>query len=131
MENIKENVKDWTDEEEITAYLAAILNKEAFDRSGLILSLIHISLKTKEKYFPLPMSLSALADYISVDRSSMMRELRKMKDVYKRQIHIYIQTYGTQIQISRPRANTVSALPMKSGKTPWKRCMNLQGNAPA
>jgi len=26
------------------------------------------------------MSLSALADYISVDRSSMMRELRKMKE---------------------------------------------------
>ena len=38
------------------------------------------ALKTKEKYFPLPMSLSALADYISVDRSSMMRELRKMKE---------------------------------------------------
>ena len=41
MENIKENVKDWTDEEEITAYLAAILNKEAFDRSGLIYGMGH------------------------------------------------------------------------------------------
>ena len=41
MENIKENIKDWTDEEEITAYLAAILNKEAFDRSGLIYGLGH------------------------------------------------------------------------------------------
>lgn len=38
------------------------------------------ALKTKEKYFTIPMSLSALADYISVDRSSMMRELRKMKE---------------------------------------------------
>ena len=36
--------------------------------------------KIKEKYFTIPMSLSALADYISVDRSSMMRELRKMKE---------------------------------------------------
>ena len=41
MENIKENIKDWTDEEEITAYLAAILNKEAFDRSGLIYGMGH------------------------------------------------------------------------------------------
>ena len=38
------------------------------------------ALKSKEKYFTIPMSLSSLADYISVDRSSMMRELRKMKE---------------------------------------------------
>ena len=31
--------------------------------------------------FSLPFSLSALADYISADRSAMMRELKKMRDV--------------------------------------------------
>ncbi len=36
--------------------------------------------KSKSEYFTLPMSLSALADYISVDRSAMMREIRKMKE---------------------------------------------------
>ena len=41
MEDIKKNVKDWTDEEEISAYLAAILNKEAFDKSGLIYGMGH------------------------------------------------------------------------------------------
>ena len=41
MENIKENVSDWTDEEEISAYLTAILNKEVFDRSGLIYGMGH------------------------------------------------------------------------------------------
>ena len=30
--------------------------------------------------FSLPFSLSALADYISTDRSAMMRELKKMRD---------------------------------------------------
>ena len=30
--------------------------------------------------FHLPFTLSALADYISADRSAMMRELRKMKE---------------------------------------------------
>ena len=30
--------------------------------------------------FKLPFSLSALADYISVDRSAMMREIKKIKE---------------------------------------------------
>ena len=30
--------------------------------------------------FPLPFSLSMLADYISADRSAMMREMRKMRE---------------------------------------------------
>ena len=30
--------------------------------------------------FPLPFSLSMLADYISTDRSAMMREMRKMRE---------------------------------------------------
>lgn len=41
MEDIKKNVKDWADEEEISAYLQAILNKEAFDKSGLIYGMGH------------------------------------------------------------------------------------------
>lgn len=36
MDNIKENVKDWGNEEEIKAYLRKIVRKEANDRSGLI-----------------------------------------------------------------------------------------------
>ena len=41
MEEIKNNVKDWDDEEEIGAYLAKIMRKEAFDRSGLIYGIGH------------------------------------------------------------------------------------------
>ncbi|MBQ7128928.1 MAG: citrate/2-methylcitrate synthase, partial [Clostridia bacterium] len=40
-DDIKENVKDWSDEEEIEKYLAKILNKEAFDKSGLIYGIGH------------------------------------------------------------------------------------------
>ena len=36
MDDIKEHVKDYYDEDEITAYLTKILNKEAFDKKGLI-----------------------------------------------------------------------------------------------
>lgn len=41
MEEIKESVKDWEDEEEIGAYLAKIMRKEAFDHSGLIYGIGH------------------------------------------------------------------------------------------
>lgn len=40
-ENIKENVSDWTDEEEVSAYLLKLLHKQAFDRSGLIYGMGH------------------------------------------------------------------------------------------
>lgn len=40
-EDIKKNISDWTDREEITAYLRKILNKEAFDKAGLIYGIGH------------------------------------------------------------------------------------------
>ncbi len=40
-QNIKENVSDWTDREEISEYLAKILRKEAFDGAGLIYGMGH------------------------------------------------------------------------------------------
>ena len=39
--DIKQNVNDWEDEEEIAEYLSKILNKEAFDKSGLIYGIGH------------------------------------------------------------------------------------------
>ena len=40
-DDIKAHVEDWTNEEEVTAYLQKILNKQAFDRSGLIYGMGH------------------------------------------------------------------------------------------
>ena len=40
-EDMKEQVKDWTDEEEVSRYLKALLNKEAFDHAGLIYCMGH------------------------------------------------------------------------------------------
>ncbi len=40
-DNIKKNVSDWNDEEEISAYLEKLLNKEVFDCSGLIYGMGH------------------------------------------------------------------------------------------
>jgi citrate synthase len=41
MENIKENVKNWKDRNEVEKYLLKILNKEAYDRSGKIYGIGH------------------------------------------------------------------------------------------
>ncbi len=41
MENIKENVSDYTDEDEVKEYLRKIVRKEAFDQSGLIYGMGH------------------------------------------------------------------------------------------
>ena len=38
---IKENVSDWADEKEVENYLTKIVNKEAFDRTGLIYGMGH------------------------------------------------------------------------------------------
>ncbi len=40
-EDIKKNVSDWTDREEISGYLAKILRKEAYDNAGLIYGMGH------------------------------------------------------------------------------------------
>lgn len=41
MEDLRRNVEDVTDEEQVRAYLYRLLNKEAFDRSGLIYGMGH------------------------------------------------------------------------------------------
>jgi len=40
-DDIKANIKDWQDDQEIAAYLTKILRKQAFDRTGLIYGIGH------------------------------------------------------------------------------------------
>ncbi len=40
-DDIKKNISDWYDEDEISNYLEKLLNKEAFDKSGLIYGMGH------------------------------------------------------------------------------------------
>ena len=40
-DDLKANVKDWSNEEEIREYLLKLLNKEAFDKAGLIYGMGH------------------------------------------------------------------------------------------
>lgn len=40
-DDMKQKLRDWSDEEEISRYLTALLHKEAFDRAGLIYGMGH------------------------------------------------------------------------------------------
>ena len=40
-DDMKQHIHDWNDEEEISAYLTALLHKEAFDHAGLIYGMGH------------------------------------------------------------------------------------------
>lgn len=62
MKNIKANVKDWTNDAEITDYLRKILNKEANDHSGLIYGMGH-AIYTKSD--PRAVLLRASADKLA------------------------------------------------------------------
>lgn len=41
MEDIKSNISDYSDKEEVAAYLSKIINKEAFDKKGLVYGMGH------------------------------------------------------------------------------------------
>ncbi|MBQ0136278.1 MAG: citrate/2-methylcitrate synthase [Oscillospiraceae bacterium] len=61
-DDIKANVKDWTSDEEISEYLIKILNKEAFDKSGLIYGIGHaIYTKSDPRAQMLKMAVKELA----------------------------------------------------------------------
>ena len=62
-------------------------------RDKLMTYLKYISEMTGKTEFSIPISLSDLADYLSVDRSSMMREIKKMNN------ELIINSKGTKIII--------------------------------
>src|SRR5574344_724796 len=66
IDNIKENIRDKKDEEEIRAYLEKILDKKAFDQAGLIYGLGH--------------AVYTLSDPRAVLLKEKARELAKIKD---------------------------------------------------
>lgn len=66
MEDIKANVKDWANKNEIKAYLAKIINKNAYDGSGLVYGMGH--------------AIYTLSDPRAVLLKTKAKELAKEKD---------------------------------------------------
>ena len=76
-EDIRENVSDWDSEEELTAYLKKMLDKEAFDRSGLIYGMGHAVYTLSD---PRKVILKHYADMLAEEKG-MQKELRLYENV--------------------------------------------------
>lgn len=64
-DDIEANVKDWKDEEEVEAYLDKILNKQAFDRAGLIYGIGHAIYSKSD---PRAMILKSFVEKLAVEK---------------------------------------------------------------
>ena len=64
-DDIEANVKDWKDEEEVEAYLDKILNKQAFDKAGLIYGIGHAIYSKSD---PRAMILKSFVEKLAVEK---------------------------------------------------------------
>ncbi|MBE6781422.1 MAG: citrate/2-methylcitrate synthase [Ruminococcaceae bacterium] len=99
---MKKEIRDWTDEEEIRDYLKRMLNKEAFDKSGLIYGIGHAVYtvsdprcnifrnfveqlaveKGREKEFVLYSNIHKLAPEVVAEHKNMQKKVSANIDFY-------------------------------------------------
>lgn len=75
--DIKENVKNWDDEEELTEYLDSILHKQAFDKTGLIYGMGHAVYSLSD---PRARVFKGFVEELSVEKHQE-KEFKLMEDV--------------------------------------------------
>ncbi|WMJ79155.1 citrate/2-methylcitrate synthase [Clostridium sp. MB40-C1] len=94
MSNIKENINDWQDVEEIKKYLIRILKKEVFDKAGLIYGIGHAiytlsdprAVMLKEKALELAKEKGRVDEFLlyeNVEKTALkiFKELRGREDI--------------------------------------------------
>ena len=64
-EEMKSEIKDWTDEDEVSCYLRRLLHKEAFDHAGLIYGVGHA---IYSKFDPRAVILKSFVEKLSVEK---------------------------------------------------------------
>jgi citrate synthase len=102
MQNIKENVKDWSDEDEVKAYLTKILKKEAYDKQGLIYGMGHaVYTKSDPRAVILKQKAKELAEekgrtdeynlYLTIEKWGpvLFQEIKKSKKVISPNVDFY------------------------------------------
>jgi citrate synthase len=87
IDDIKKNVKDWKDENEVRDYLAKILRKEAFDRKGLIYGIGHAVYTLSD---PRAVILREKAEELAAEKSKT-DEFRLFRTIEKIAPHIFAQ----------------------------------------
>ncbi|MDD7771785.1 MAG: citrate/2-methylcitrate synthase [Firmicutes bacterium] len=91
-EEIKANVKDWTDDDEVAAFVRRILNKEVCDHSGLVYGMGHAVYTLSD---PRTVILKEKAEELAKERG-MLGELRLMEAVERVTPKVFAQVTGNQ-----------------------------------
>ena len=97
MEDIKKNVKNWADEEEVTDYLEKIIRKEAGDRSGLIYGMGHAVYTLSD---PRALILKRFAEHLAADKEGFKDEIMLIELVERLTPHIFAKQKKNSKQIS-------------------------------
>ena len=92
IENIKEGVKDWNDDDEIYAYLAKIIRREAFDRSGLIYGMGHAIYTYSD---PRAVILRSKAEELAASKSRV-DEFKLLRSVERLTPDVFLKVKGRQ-----------------------------------
>ena len=89
---IKENVKNWEDEDEVASYIAKIVNKQAFDHTGLIYGMGH-AVYTKSD--PRAVILKKFATKLA-EGTEYEAELNLLKMIERISPEVILQEKGTK-----------------------------------
>jgi citrate synthase len=84
IDDLKQNLRDWEDDDEIAAYLQRILSKEAFDKSGLIYGMGH--------------AVYSISDPRAIQLREQAHMLAKAKG-YEREFNLYAKVENLAPQI--------------------------------
>ena len=94
--DIKEHVKDWADESEIKDYLRKILNREAYDKSGLIYGIGHAVYTISD---PRAVLLKKKAEQLA-EAKGMLEEYRLYESVERLGIEAFREFKKTNVPMS-------------------------------
>ena len=90
LEEMKKNINDWTNKDEIDAYLLKILHKEAFDKSGLIYGIGHAVYTISD---PRAVLLKEMADDLAREKGRE-REFAFLELIESRAIEVLMNFKG-------------------------------------
>ncbi|WP_165040481.1 citrate synthase [Dysgonomonas sp. ZJ709] len=93
MKNIKRNIKDWTDVKEIDTYLQKMLNKQAYDKSGLIYGIGHAIYTVSD---PRTMLLKEMAKDLALEKGRD-KEFEFYNLLEERAIKNFMEFKGTSV----------------------------------
>lgn len=114
MDNIKSNVKDWTNDDELAEYLRKILRKEAYDNSGKIYGFGHAVYTISD---PRAILLKDKARLLSIEKGTE-EELALYEAIERIGPNIYYEFKGTEDKLISPNVDFYSGFVYESLKIP-------------